>query len=132
MTEHNPFAHLDFDSFRDMASDPSLSMYEKIGFPDSYRQGYEKAISETDKIDVDLKAIFNKMISQSRDNVSQLIAQVTKLGGEPAETHRGLGLIYRQYEQLPEAKVRFERYLELAPTAPDAMLIRSYVEGPAT
>jgi predicted Zn-dependent protease len=55
-----------------------------------------------------------------------------RLGGEPPETHRGLGLIYRERQQWPEAKERFARYLELAPAAPDAMLIRSYMEGPAT
>jgi hypothetical protein len=46
MSEDNPFAKLDFESFRKMASDPSLSMYEKIGFPNSYRQGYERVIFE--------------------------------------------------------------------------------------
>jgi len=44
MTQPNPFAKLDFESFRKLASDPNLSKYEKIGFPDSYRQGYEGAI----------------------------------------------------------------------------------------
>jgi hypothetical protein len=39
-----PFADLTFDDFREMAADPSLSMYEKIGFPDSYRDGFEDAI----------------------------------------------------------------------------------------
>lgn len=44
MTENNRFAELDFESFRKMAADPSLSMYEKIGFPNSYREGREQAI----------------------------------------------------------------------------------------
>ena len=38
------FAELTFDDFRRLATDPSLSPYEKIGFPDSYREGYEPAI----------------------------------------------------------------------------------------
>ncbi len=33
-----------FDDFRKMALDPSLSKYEKIGFPDAYRKGQEAAI----------------------------------------------------------------------------------------
>lgn len=36
--------NLTFDDFKKSASDKSLSMYEKIGFPDSYRKGYEKKI----------------------------------------------------------------------------------------
>src|SRR6266480_1948908 len=38
------FAELTFDDFRRLATDPSLSRYEKIGFPDEYREGYEPAI----------------------------------------------------------------------------------------
>ncbi len=33
-----------FEDFRQMAKDSSLSKYEKIGFPDSYRLGFETAI----------------------------------------------------------------------------------------
>jgi len=35
---------LDFLGFARLAEDPSLSKYEKIGFPDSYRAGYEETI----------------------------------------------------------------------------------------
>jgi cyclopropane fatty-acyl-phospholipid synthase-like methyltransferase len=38
------FSALDFESFRRMAKDEHLSPYEKIGFPDSYRQGFEEKI----------------------------------------------------------------------------------------
>lgn len=38
------WAALDFDCFEKLAADESLSKYEKIGFPDSYRAGYEEAI----------------------------------------------------------------------------------------
>lgn len=38
------FADLDFEGFRALARDPSLSPYEKVGFPDSYRAGKEKII----------------------------------------------------------------------------------------
>lgn len=33
-----------FEEFRAMATDTSLSMYEKIGFPDAYRKGFEPQI----------------------------------------------------------------------------------------
>lgn len=40
----NPFADLGFDDFRRMASDPKLSRYERIGFPNGYREGFEAHI----------------------------------------------------------------------------------------
>lgn len=59
------FKSLDFDQFRTMATDPNLSCYEKIGFPDSYRSSYEKnifddicsklpALSDTNKLVLDI------------------------------------------------------------------------------
>jgi predicted Zn-dependent protease len=53
-------------------------------------------------------------------------------GGEPAETYRGLGLVYRSRNQAEQAKSSFERYIQLAPNAPDVMLIKSYMEEPLT
>jgi predicted Zn-dependent protease len=50
------------------------------------------------------------------------------IGGEPPETHRGLGVIYRQRNQLEAAKASFVRYLESAPAAPDSAMIKSYME----
>jgi hypothetical protein len=38
------WAKLDFSEFARLACDATLSKYEKIGFPDSYRQGFEEAI----------------------------------------------------------------------------------------
>lgn len=44
MSDDDPYQSLTFDKFRALASDESLSKYGKIGFPDSYREGHEKAI----------------------------------------------------------------------------------------
>jgi hypothetical protein len=44
--DYKKFADLSFDDFRRMAGDESLSQYERIGFPDSYRAGKEEAIFE--------------------------------------------------------------------------------------
>ena len=38
------FANIGFEDFRRLAADPTLSSYEKIGFPDAYREGMEAAI----------------------------------------------------------------------------------------
>ena len=51
-----------------------------------------------------------------------------RIGGEPPETYRGLGAIYRRRNQMDEARASFARYLESAPGAPDAAMIRSYLE----
>lgn len=40
------FSDIGFDDFRRRAQDDSLSQYEKIGFPDEYREGKEPAIFE--------------------------------------------------------------------------------------
>ena len=40
------FDGLSFEMFKRLAKDTSLSDYEKIGFPDSYREGYDNAIFE--------------------------------------------------------------------------------------
>lgn len=49
-------------------------------------------------------------------------------GEAPAETHRGLGLIHRARGNGAEARASFQRYLEAAPQAPDAAMIKSYLE----
>lgn len=38
------FDQVTYDDFKKMAKDPSLSVHEKIGFPDSYREGSTQAI----------------------------------------------------------------------------------------
>jgi hypothetical protein len=43
-TADRRFAELTYDDFRRMASDEALSGHEKVGFPDSYREGREAAI----------------------------------------------------------------------------------------
>jgi Zn-dependent protease with chaperone function len=48
--------------------------------------------------------------------------------GTPPETYRGLGMIQRLRQQPVEARSNLLRYLELVPQAPDAAMIKSYVE----
>jgi predicted Zn-dependent protease len=49
-------------------------------------------------------------------------------GGEPAVTHRSLGYLLRELKRPDDAREAFARYLQKAPDAPDAALIRSYVD----
>ena len=53
-------------------------------------------------------------------------------GGEPPQTHRGLGMIYRSRKDPAAARASFERYIELAPDAADAAMIRSYIQEPGS
>lgn len=44
MAASKSFTNIGFEDFRQLATDSALSKYERIGFPDSYREGYEQAI----------------------------------------------------------------------------------------
>jgi hypothetical protein len=44
MSTLNPFANIGFEDFRRLAADKSISKYERIGFPDSYRKDFEVSI----------------------------------------------------------------------------------------
>lgn len=48
------FVKPSFDDFKKMAKDESLSMYEKIGFPNSYRAGKEEYIFQEIKLKLNL------------------------------------------------------------------------------
>ena len=50
---------LNFDGFKERAKDDTLSKWEKIGFPDSYRKGNEREIFTdiSNKLDLKQKGI---------------------------------------------------------------------------
>lgn len=85
-------------------------------------EGYEKALSETDKIDLDLKGIFTKMVSQSRENVGQLNTLVAQLGETPETGTTNSGKIYRVWMDVKSAFSSKEResILELCEGGEDA------------
>jgi uncharacterized protein (TIGR02284 family) len=57
--------------------------------------GYEKAIEETKDLDVDLRAIFNGMASESRKYSAELSKTVAGLGGTAADGTTNSGKVYR-------------------------------------
>lgn len=57
--------------------------------------GYEKAIEETKDLDVDLRAMFNGMASESRKYSGELSKVVSELGGTPADGTTNSGKVYR-------------------------------------
>ena len=62
------------------------------------------------------------------DAAIQDYSAAAALGGEPPETHRGLGFVHRLRSNASAARASFQRYLELAPMAADAPMIKSYME----
>ena len=85
-------------------------------------EGYEKAMTETDGIDVDLKAIFTKMANQSRDYVRELTVAVSQLGERPADGTTVSGKVYRAWMDVKSAFSTEERksVLELCEFGEDA------------
>lgn len=62
--------------------------------------GYEKAAEEARNIDIDLRAIFNRMSEESRQYAAELTQEVVKFGGEPATGTTNSGKIYRVWMDL--------------------------------
>jgi len=65
--------------------------------------GYEKAIKESKDTDVDLIAVFTKMVDQSRKYVNELIQEVARLGGDAAKDTTVSGKIYRVWMDMKSA-----------------------------
>ncbi len=62
------------------------------------------------------------------DRALALFRDALTLPDAPVEVHRSMGLVHRSLNQAPAAQAAFERYLELHPQAPDAGLIKTYLE----
>ena len=58
-------------------------------------EGYDTAIKETKDSDVDLKALFRKMIEESKKYAAELTKEVIRRGGDPAEGTTNSGKLYR-------------------------------------
>ena len=60
-------------------------------------EGYAKAADNAREIDVDLRAIFNRMGEESRKYALELNDEVIRLGGDPAKGTTAQGKIYRAW-----------------------------------
>lgn len=65
--------------------------------------GYEKAIEELKTGDSDLVTLFQRYNSESRQYITELNHEVTRLGGEPAEGTTNSGKVYRVWMDLKAA-----------------------------
>jgi uncharacterized protein (TIGR02284 family) len=59
--------------------------------------GYAKASDNARDIDVDLRAIFDRMGDESRGYANELANEILKYGGEPAQGTTASGKIYRAW-----------------------------------
>jgi uncharacterized protein (TIGR02284 family) len=65
--------------------------------------GYEKAIEELKSEDADLKTLFQRYITESRQFAHELTQEVNRAGGDPAEGTTNSGKIYRVWMDLKAA-----------------------------
>jgi len=62
--------------------------------------GYEKGIEELKDGDADLRTLFHRYIQESKQYLSELTHEVTRLGGDPADGTTNSGKIYRVWMHL--------------------------------
>ena len=66
-------------------------------------EGYEKAIDELKDEDADLKTLFSRYVSESRQYAQELTTEVQRLGGDPADGTTNSGKVYRVWMDLKAA-----------------------------
>jgi uncharacterized protein (TIGR02284 family) len=62
--------------------------------------GYEKGIDELKEENADLRVLFQRYITESREYAQELTQEISRLGGEPAEGTTNSGKIYRVWMDL--------------------------------
>lgn len=75
-------------------------------------EGYETAMRETD--DNDLKALFSRLADESRSHRSELIGEVIREGGSPAEGTTTSGKVYRAWMDIKAALTGKDRHAIIA------------------
>ncbi|MCW3123591.1 MAG: family four-helix-bundle protein [Flavipsychrobacter sp.] len=77
-------------------------------------EGYEKAISESKGLDIDLKAIFEGMIRESSQYKDELTQKIHLHGGEVEDDTTSAGKIYRAWMDIKAAMTDSDRHSILA------------------
>jgi uncharacterized protein (TIGR02284 family) len=71
--------------------------------------GYEKALDELKDEDADLRTLFQRYITESRQYGQELTTEVTRIGGDPADGTTNSGKIYRVWMDLKAAVTGHDR-----------------------
>jgi len=77
--DYQRFENLSYDDFRRMAQDESLSIYERIGFPDAYRKGKEELIFQDILAKLPLLSSQNKAVLDIGPGCSELPLMMIEL-----------------------------------------------------
>jgi len=118
------FAKLGFDDFRQMASDESLSQYEKIGFPDEYRKDKELFIFEDIKRKIPALSQNEKVILDVGSGCSDIAHYL--IGHCESHAHQLVMIDCKEMlDQLPDS----ERVRKEAAYFPDCPELLSELEG---
>lgn len=115
MSDINKFKNLDYDAFRKLASDDSLTQNEKIGFPDHYRKGFEKAILHDIISKTALDHGTNKTVIDIGSGCGDLVYQLIDYCSE--KNHR-LVLLDSQ-EMLSQVKTKYKNIEKASGFFPD-------------
>lgn len=76
--------------------------------------GYEKAIQEAKGLDIDLKAIFERMIQQSQQYKDELVKEIVKDDGLVEDDTTSSGKIYRAWMDIKSTFTDSDRHSILA------------------
>ncbi len=76
--------------------------------------GFENASKNLDNNDTDLKSVFDKLIDDSRTNVTELTNAVTKSGGQAETGTSGSGAIHRAWIDVKATFSGHDRHSVLA------------------
>ena len=77
--DYDRFKNIGFEDFKKLAQDDSLSVYQKIGFPDAYRKEKEKFIFEDIIQKLDLKGQEHKTLMDIGAGCSDLAQLIIKM-----------------------------------------------------
>lgn len=109
------FKKLDFEGFRRLAQDDSLSVYQKIGFPDSYRKGKEGEIFEDIAGKLKTLGLSNQIVLDIGPGCSELPLMLAELCS--ARGHRLLLADSTEMLSLIAARPFIEKFPGRFPTA---------------
>jgi len=75
----NKKSELKFEDFKKLANNPKLSQYEKIGFPNSYREGKNRAIVEDINSKLPMSSTKNKIVVDIGCGCSELVQELIRV-----------------------------------------------------